>query len=116
MENCNNLKAGLYTYDKLQKDLLLEKICLADISNLKFRILLEKMLNIFGTIEFLNSDTSKRVSDGFFYFTSDNLNTNVKKNLKYSENWLDIYTYFAMTIPFYSKSKSFNAMIIGAKK
>ena len=40
----------------------------------------------------------------------------VKENLRYSINWLDRFTYFAMSIPFYSKTCSFNAMIIGAKK
>ena len=116
MENCNKLKEGLYTYNKLKKDLILEKICLTDISNVKFRILMEKALNIFGTVEFLNADSSKRLSDGFCHFQSDNLNFTVKENLRFSENWLDRSTYFAMSIPFYSKTCPFNAMIIGEKK
>ena len=110
-ENFTNLQDGLYHYDKLNTALVLEKMCLFDVSTFKFRLLLENIVNFYKTIDFLNNNISIRVANAFCCFNTESLNE-LKNNLKRSENWVDLSTYFCMTLPF----NSFNAVIIGSKK
>ena len=110
-ESFTNLMENPYHYETLNTDLGLEKICLFDISTFKFRLLLENIVNFYKTIDFLNNDISVRIANAFCGFNTESLNE-LKNNLKRSENWLDLSTYFCMTLPF----DSFNEVIIGSKK
>ena len=110
-EKFTNFQENPYDYEKLNKDLVLEKICLMDISTFKFRLFLENIVNFYNTVDFLNNDISVRIANAFCGFNSESL-AELKNRLKHSENWTDLSNYFCMTLPF----DNHNVIIIGSKK
>ena len=110
-EKFTSFQENPYDYETLNTDLILEKICLFDISNFKFRLLLENIVNFYKTVDFLNNDISVRIANAFCGFNTESL-AELRNSLKHSENWTDLSNYFCMTLPF----DNHNVIIIGSKK